>query len=86
MRLFRPSEDNDTASERTKSWTRMGSLDDSSEMKNSGDDELNGKKDISRHGNNITKAADEELRRVGWAIAWELLALICLLQATFILN
>ena len=52
-------------SERTKSWTRMGSLDDSSEMKNSGDDELNGKKDISRHGNNITKAADEELRIEG---------------------
>ena len=32
------------------------------------------------------KAADEEQRREGWAIAQELLTLICLLQATYILN
>ena len=42
MRLFRPSKGDDMASERTKSWTRTGLLDDGSETKNGGDDELNG--------------------------------------------
>ena len=46
MRLFRPSEGDDTASEQTKSWTRTGLLDDSSKTKNGGDDELNGKEDV----------------------------------------
>ena len=86
MRLFRPSEGDDTVSEQTKSWTRTGSLDDSSKTKNSEDDKLNGKEDVSRHGDDVTKAADEELRREEWAITWELLAFICLLQAAFILN
>ena len=58
MRLFRPSEGDNTASEQTKSWTRTGSLDDGSKTKNSRDDELNGEEDISRHGDDITKAAD----------------------------
>ena len=40
-------------------------LDDGSEMKNGGDDELNGEEDVSRHGDDVTKAADEELRREG---------------------
>ena len=65
MRLFQLSEGDDTASEQTKSWTRTGSLDDSSETKNSGDNELNGEEDVSRHSDDITKAADEELRREG---------------------
>ena len=43
----------------------MGSLDDSSEMKNGEDDEINGEEDVSRHGSDVTKAADEELRREG---------------------
>ena len=47
MRLFRPSEGDGTASERTKSWTRTGSLDDGSETKNGEDDELNGEEDVS---------------------------------------
>ena len=64
----------------------MGSLDDSSETKDGGDDELNGEEDVSRHGDDVTKAADEERRREGWAIARESLALICLLQAAYILN
>ena len=86
MRLFRPSEGDGTASERTKSWTRTRSLDDGSETKNGEDDELNGEEDISRHGDDVTKAADAELRREEWAIARESLAFICLLQAAFILN
>ena len=65
MRLFRPSEGDDMASERTKSWARTGSLDNSSQMKNGKDKELNGEEDVSRHSNDITKAADEELRREG---------------------
>ena len=48
-----------------RSWTKTGSLDNSSETKNSEDNELNGKEDISRHSDNTTKAADEELRREG---------------------
>ena len=32
------------------------------------------------------KAADEEQRREGWAIAQESLAIICLLQVAYILN
>ena len=43
----------------------MGSLDDGSETKDGGDDELNGEEDVSRHGDDVTKAADEELRREG---------------------
>ena len=58
---------------------RTGSLDNGSETKN-------GEEDVSRHGNDVTKAADEELRREEWAIAQESLAFICLLQAAFILN
>ena len=86
MRLFRPSEGDGTASERTKSWTRTGSLDDGSGTKNGEDDELNDEEDVSRHGDDATKTAVEELRREEWAIARESLALICLLQAAFILN
>ena len=62
------------------------SLDDGSETKNGENDEINGKEDISRHSDNATKAADEEQRREEWAIAWESLALICLLQVAYILN
>ena len=65
MRLFRPSEGDDTVSERTKSWTRTGSLDDSSKTKNGEDDEINGKEDVSQHSDDVTKTADEELRREG---------------------
>ena len=65
MRLFQLSEGDDMASEQTKSWTRTGLLDDGSEMKNGEDDETNGEEDVSQHGDNATKAADEELRREG---------------------
>ena len=40
-------------------------LDDGSKTKNGGDNELNGEEDVSRHGDDVTKAADEELRREG---------------------
>ena len=65
MRLFRPSKGDDTVSERTKSWMRMGSLDNGSKTKNGEDDEINGEEDVSRHGDDVTKAAEEELRREG---------------------
>ena len=43
----------------------MRSLDNGSKTKNGGDDELNGEEDVSRHGNDTTKTAVEELRREG---------------------
>ena len=43
----------------------MGSLDDGSKTKNSEDDEINSEEDVSQHGDDATKAADEELRREG---------------------
>ena len=44
------------------------------------------KEDISQHSDDATKAADEEWRRGRWAITWESLAFICLLQVAYILN
>ena len=64
----------------------MALTDNDSETKNGEDNEINGEEDVSRHGNDATKTADEEWRREEWAIAWESLAFICLLQAAFILN
>ena len=45
--------------------TTMKSLDDGSETKNSENDEINGEEDVSQHGDDTTKAADEEWRREG---------------------
>ena len=64
----------------------MGLLDNGSEMKNDEDDDINNLEDVSWHGNDAMKAADERQRRKRWAIAQESLSLICLLQAAFILN
>ena len=66
--------------------TMMRLLGNGSETKNGKNDEINSEEDVSRHSDNTTKAADKEWRREEWAIARESLALICLLQAAYILN